>query len=303
VYKLTDLTTATVIRQVTARERLEFIRGHSYKLEIDMPESVDLSDARAMLAWTGEFSAAGLGMEFSPQTGAYVLVGDLKTLSWDIVCKDLRNSTFDLTFSCNRIDQRLVLPGRLDAPAPELSYPADGSTEVEVQPLLHGKGSPSAQIYIFENRDEKALLARTSVRDDGTWSVRLAEVLSPGPHVLTVKQRHIDTTEAWAKDARVTVSGTFVDVPKVLRPATDSTVRAESWIEGLGLPGVQVRVVKGGSPRVIYASGMVDKNGHWRVQFKPNLVPGEHSLAVGFFVDNAEPAKWTGYSLTVVKKS
>ncbi|CAI8828364.1 Virulence plasmid 28 protein [Pseudomonas sp. IT-P44] len=302
-YTLTDLETGTVIRQVTARERLEFIRGRSYKLEIEMPDSVDLSDARAMLAWTGEYSAAGLGMVFSPPTGAYVLVGDLKTLSWVIVCKDLRNSTFDLTFSCDRIDQRLVLPGRLDAPAPKLSYPVDGSTEVEVQPLLHGKGSPSAQIYIFENRDEKALLARTSVRDDGTWSVRLAEVLSLGPHVLSVKQRHIDTTEAWAKDASVKVSGDFVDVPTVLKPATDSTVRAESWIEGLGLPGVEVRVVKGGSPAVIYASGMVDKNGHWRVQFKPTLGPGKHSLAAGFSVDGANPTTWISYSLTVVPKS
>jgi hypothetical protein len=302
-YKLTDRATATVIRQVTARERLEFIRGRRYTLEIDMPDSVNLSDARAMLAWTGEFSAAGLGMVFTPPTGAYVLVKDQTTLSWEIDCKDLRNSTFDLTFSCNRIDQRLVLPGRLDAPAPELLYPVDGSTEVEVQPLLHGKGSPSAQIYIFENRDEKALLGRTSVRDDGTWSVRLAEVLSPGPHVLTVKQRHIDTTEAWAEDVHVNVSGDFVDKPIVLKPATGSTVRAESWIEGLGLPGVEVRVVRSGSPTVIYASGVVDKNGHWRVQFKSELGPGEHSLSVGFSVDDALPTKWINYSLTVTPKS
>ncbi|MFL1525428.1 Tc toxin subunit A [Pseudomonas sp. O230] len=303
VFKLTDTTTATVIRQVTARERLEFIRGRRYTLEIDMPESVDLSDARAMLAWTGEFSANGLGMEFTPKTGAYVLVGDKKTLSWDIVCKDLRNSTFDLTFSCNRIDQRLVLPGRLDAPAPQLIYPADGSQKVEVQTLLHGKGSPSAQIYIFENRDEKALLARTSVRDDGTWSVRLAELLSTGPHVLSVKQRHIDTTEAWAVDARVTVTGAFVDKPTVLRPASGSTVRVESWIEGLGMPGVEVRVVKANSPTVIYAQGIVDKNGHWRVQFKPNLLPGAHALAAGFYVEGLETSQWTGLSLTVVPKS
>lgn len=302
VFRLRDTATATVIRQVTALERLEFIRGRRYTLEIDMPASVDLSDARAMLAWTGEFSAKGLGMEFNPPTGAYVLVGDRKTLSWDIVCKDLRNSTFDLTFSCNRIDQRLVLPGRLDAPAPQLIYPADG-VPVEVQPLLYGKGSPSAQIYVFENRDEKALLARTSVRDDGTWSVRLAELLSPGPHVLSVKQRHIDMTEAWAADAHVNVSGTFIEVPTVLKPATGSTVRVESWIEGVGMPGVEVRVVRGGYASTIYAQGIVDKNFNWRVQFKPNLVPGTHELAAAFFVDEVQTSSWIGLSLTVIPES
>src|SRR5690606_38771041 len=148
-----------------------------------LPAGVDLKDARAMLAWDSTFSAKGLGMDFDPPTGAYVVIDDTKTLTWNIACQDLRNGTFDLTFYCNRLDQRLVLPGRLDSPPPVLEFPKEDQPQVEIQPMFSGFGSPSAQIYVFEGR-KGALLARTSVRDDGTWAVRADKWLSLGPHVL-----------------------------------------------------------------------------------------------------------------------
>ncbi|TVT79433.1 Tc toxin subunit A [Pseudomonas sp. H3(2019)] len=308
-FKLTDTTTTAVVTQVSAREPLAFIRGRTYTLEIELPPSVDLQDARAMLAWNGEMSAKGLGMIFSPPTGAYVMIGDEKTLSWNIDCKDLRNGTFDLTFYCNRLDQRLVLPGRLDAPPPVLLYPdPTDSNIVEVQPLLIGTGSPSAQIYVFEGR-EGVLLARTSVRDDGTWSVRFAEPLSMGPHVFSVKQRHIDTTEAWAPDVEVTVTD-FVAKVQIVSPAPVPDVfikvRPESWVEGLGLPGVEVRVVKEPGSTTIYAQGTVGKDGRWRIQFGPALAVGKHTLNAGFYVDGQLKSAWLPapfYTIEVVEKS
>jgi hypothetical protein len=288
---LTDTTPDTANPAIT-QAPLAFIRGHQYKLEIDLPTSVDLNDARAMLAWSAEFSAKGLGMIFSPPTGAYVSIGTNTKLSWDIDCKDLRNGAFDLTFYCNRLDQRLVLPGRLDAPPPVLLSPVSGN--VEVQPLLNGTGSPSAQIYVFEGRDGP-LLARTSVDDGGRWSVRIPEPMSMGPHVLSVKQRHIDTTEAWAPDARVTVTAVVAKVI-ILNPAPDPNgfikIRSESWVEGLGLPGVEIRIVKQTVNTLVYAQGIVGKDGRWRVQFKPDLTVGQHTLNAAFYIDGVLKSAW-----------
>ncbi|MDP9656801.1 UNVERIFIED_ORG: hypothetical protein J2W87_004746 [Pseudomonas putida] len=287
-YTLTD----TGSKVVAATLPLQFIRGRTYKLEIDLPASVDLKDARAMLAWTGDFSAKGLGMIFTPATGAYVMIGDKQSLVWNIDCRDLRNGAFDLTFYCNRLDQRLVLPGRLDAPPPVLSYPKNGNT-VEVQPLLKGTGSPSAQIYVFEGQGG-LLLARTSVGDDGKWSVRIPEPLSMGPHVLSVKQRHIDTTEAWAPDVRVTVT-TFVAIVEYTNPllirGSAVKVRRGAWLEGVGLPGLEVRVVKMNASATIYARGIVGRDGRWRVQLDPEQT-GLLNVNAALFENDAMRSAW-----------
>ena len=295
-FTLTEATTAAVVRQVSAREPLAFTRGKKYTLDIDLPPLVDLEDARAMLAWNGEFSAKGLGMIFTPPTGAYVTIGVLKKLTWTIDCKDLRNGAFDLIFYCNRLDQRLVLPGRLDAPPPVLESPVDNS-DVEVQPLLTGTGSPSAQIYVFEGR-EGALLARTSVGDNGKWSVRFAEPLSMGPHVFSVKQRHIDTTEAWALDAPVTVTN-LVDKVRIVSPIEGAKIAPASWIEGFGLPGMEVRVIKEGLPGTVYARGPVGKDGRWRIQFQPPLAVAQYSLDAAFYENEVLRSTWMGLILKI----
>lgn len=303
-FTLTDKDTQVAVSRATARDPLKLIRGHQYTLEIGWAD-LDLEGARAMLAWTSEFSAKGLGLMFDPPTGAYVEIGDDTKLSWEIDCNDLRNGTFDLTFYCNRLDQRLILPGRLDAPPPVVLHPTDGAQNVEVQPLLSGTGSPSAQVYVFEGR-EGALLARTSVRDDGTWSVRFAEPLSAGPHVFSVKQRHIDTTEAWAEDVAVTVDADFVAQVQILSPLSGSTVRVESWVEGLGMPGVELRIVKAQVESTIYAQVRVGADGRWRTQFTPELTPGaDQNLNAAFYVDDVRKSAWlsTAYRLTVVARN
>lgn len=286
-FALTDTTTTDVVSIAP----LPFVRGHSYRLDIDLPADVDLNGARAMLAWVSEFSANALGMRFTPRTGAYVLIGTDKKLSWNIDCQDLRNGPFELIFYCDRLEQRLVLPGRLDAPPPVLLSPVDGAPKVEVQPLLHGTGSPSAQIFIFEGQ-QGGLLARTSVGDDGKWSVRFGQPLSIGPHVFSVKQRHIDTTEASAPDVRVTVVADFAEVPIILNPPHDRTVRIGTWIEGLGMPGFEVRIVRQGSPTTIYATGTVSADGQWRVQFKPELGPGRYECSAAFYIDDVIKSGW-----------
>ena len=290
-YTLTDTTTRTVVSRTAAAGPLAFVRGHKYQLVITLPEDIDLTTARGMLAWHGDFSAKGMGMMFTPATGAYVVIGASKTLTWEIDCKDQRNGAFDLTFSCDALEQRLKLVGRLDAPPPTMTRPAEAE-KVEPQPLLYGTGSPSAQIFVFEGRNG-ALLTRTSVDDDGTWSVRMAARLSAGPHVLSVKQRHVDTTEAWAPDVRVIVDDSFVENPQILTPLTGSSVRVGTWIEGRGMPGVEVRIVNFDNGEVVYAQGAVGANGQWRVQFKPDFGAGTYKCTAGLFVDDVLRSGWT----------
>jgi len=280
---------------------LRFIRGHEYRLDIHVPQDVDLAGARGMLSWTGDFSAKGLGMNFSPLTGAYVLIesGDEK-LSWKIKCNDVRNGSFDLTFFCNRLDQRLVLPGRLDAPPPVMSYPED-SDEVEVQPLLHGIGSALAEIYVFEGQDSVEPLARTSVNAQGAWSVRLPAPLASGPHVLSVKQRHFDTTEAWASDAKIVVTD-FIARAQITSPLLDAKVGPSSWVEGLGLPGADIRVVDFDSAdKKVLARGVVAKDGTFRIQFSPPLATGNTlKFDAAFYVGDVTKSEWLATPHTVV---
>jgi hypothetical protein len=290
-FTLTDLTTRAKVRVASAELPLSFLRGHQYRLDIDLPADVDLTDARAMLAWDSEFSAKGLGMLFTPATGAYVVIGEATKLSWNIDCQDLRNGAFELTFYCDRLNQRLQLPGRLDAPPPVLLHPVDGETKMEIQPLMHGQGSPFAQIYIFEGRDG-ALLARTSVGEDGKWAVRLSEWLSLGPHVFSVKQRHIDTSEAWAPDSRVTVTANFAETPKITSPVSGSVVPLGSWIQGTGMPGAELRIVREGSPNTIYAQGMVEADGRWRVQFKPGLGAATYQCNAALYINGTAVSLW-----------
>ena len=146
--------------------------------------------------------------------------------------------------------------------------------------------------------------ARTSVGNDGRWSVRTTEPLSTGPHVFSVKQRHIDTTEAWAPDVRVNVDGSFVEKVKISNPASNSSVRVGTWIEGTGMPGVELRLVKVGSEVTIYAQGMVGADGRWRVQFKSDFGPGTYSCGAAFYVDGAKVSDWlpTAYVLTFIAR-
>lgn len=279
---------------------LRFIRGHEYQLDIDVPQDVALTGARATLNWTGAFSAKGMGMDFTPLTNAYVPIeADTEKLSWKIKCNDVRNGSFDLTFFCNRLDQRLVIPGRLDAPPPVLDFPQDDAEEVEVQPLLRGTGSALAEIYVFEGRDSKDPLARTSVNAEGTWSIRLPVPLAMGTHVLSIKQRHYDTTEAWASDAKITVTD-FIAPALITSPSMGAKVGPSFWVEGFGLPGAAIRVVDSPAREVVLAKGVVAKDGTFRIQvlLPPNTV-GEFTFDAAFYVDDAAKSEYLATPIIV----
>ncbi|SEE89604.1 Tc toxin subunit A [Pseudomonas migulae] len=263
---------------------LLFIRGHEYRLVIKLPEGVDLQNARAMLSWTGDFSAKALGLNFTPLTGAYVLIRpEDKKLSWVVRCDDDRNGSFNLTFFCNRLNQRLELPGRLDAPPPVLTYPENGDQTVEVQPLLKGTGSAFAEISVLEGRDSQTRLAQTSVNAQGRWSVRFPEPLTLDSHVFSVMQRHVDGSEGWAPDVNVKVTD-FIDRAQITSPAMHAKVGPSSWVEGLGLPGADIRLLKNESNEEI-GKGIVAKDGHFRVQFAPPLTVGSLTFQAAFYVD------------------
>lgn len=289
-WELAAAPAGAVVGQTSASAPLEFIRGQDYILTIKMPTGMDLTGALGMLAFEGALSAKALGMDIEPREGAVVAIGAQTSLQWRINCRDLRNGTFRLIFSCDRFSQRLALDARLGTPAPMLLSPVNGAPKVEVQPLLHGTGTRSAQIIIYGGAG--AVLARTSVDADGKWAVRLAEKLSPGPHTFVVTQRNIDATESSAAPVQVTVVAGYAAHPVILKPLTGSKVYVQSWLEGIGLPGVEVRVVRTGAATTIYAQGMVNADGRWRVQLKPELGPGPYKCGAGFYVNGTLISPW-----------
>ncbi|MHC8291007.1 Tc toxin subunit A [Pseudomonas sp. XS1P51] len=282
---------------------LQLVRGHEYELVIELPSDVNLNGARAMLGWSADYSPQGLGMDFNPLTGAYVLIGDDKNLKWTIKCGDVLNGSFALTFLCNRIDQRLVLSGRLDAPSPTLTSPSGEDTKsVERQPLLIGTGSPHAEIYVFEGRNGSLLLSRTSMDKHGSWSTRLPKPLALGPHVISLKQRHADTTEAWATDTPITVTNVIAKA-QITSPPRDAKVRPSSWIEGLGMPGAEIEVFKHSTQEVL-AKGAVAEDGRWRIKFTADLVTGKLLLNPQLTMDGDKSALWEeGYPIEVLNRS
>ncbi|MNI56739.1 hypothetical protein D3C73_1117600 [compost metagenome] len=240
-------------------------------------------------------------MDIEPREGAYVSISTQKSLSWRINCRDLRNGTFRLIFSCDRLNQRLALECRLITPPPILLYPVTGDPRVEVQPLLHGTGTPSAQIIIHGG--DGRVLARTTVADDGKWAVRFAQALSEGPHTFLVTQRNTDATESSAAPVEVVVKPGFALVPVILAPASGSTVYVKSWVEGLGLPGCEVRLQRSNFSTV-FAQGLVNADGRWRIQLKSTVAPGAYSTNVAMFVDGAMVSDWSpNYMLELIART
>jgi hypothetical protein len=123
--------------------------------------------------------------------------------------------------------------------------------------------------------------------------------------VFSVKQRHIDTTEAWAPDARVTVVANFADIPQIISPATNSTVPLGHWIEGIGMPGTELRFVEERVDTTIYAQGMVNADGCWRVQFKPEFPAGTYPFRAALYKEGVRVSDWLVplHVLTFVAKS
>ncbi|WP_207285832.1 Tc toxin subunit A [Pseudomonas sp. FW300-N2A2] len=280
---------------------LLFVRGHEYRLDIHLPKDVDLENARAMLSWSGDFSAKALGLNFTPLTGAYVQIKpDDLMLSWLIKCADERNGSFKLTFFCNRLNQRLELPGRLDAPPPVLTYPENGDQAVEVQPLLTGFGSAYAEINVFEGRNSNTRLAQTSVNAQGGWSVRLAEPVLLDSHVFSVMQRHFDGSTAWAPDAHVKVTN-FIDKPHIISPLMNAKVGPSSWVDGVGLPGAEIRLLSNVGD-VEVAKGIVAKDGHFRVQFSPPLASGTLKFKAVLRVNDVTSDALENYVVEVVDR-
>ncbi|MEJ5058868.1 MULTISPECIES: Tc toxin subunit A [unclassified Pseudomonas] len=299
IIKLIDITNVPVEETVTPDQTLNFVRGRKYRLELKPETSLNLTGARAALGWSGAFSAKAMGMTFAPLTGAYTeVVSD--TMHWTIDCANLRSGDFELTWLCNRIDQTLVLKGRLGGGAPVVQHPLPNAT-VETQMVIGGTGAVADTIQIFIGKD-LPYRAQTRVDGQGRWSVQLPQPQAAGACVLSIKQISADGTEFWAADIPVTVNATLFAAPKIESPLKNARLGPNPSVYGFGRPGTTVRVVEQDkSSTITYGTGLVQPNGWWVVETTGMETVATYTIAAALKDGNANsPFTARDYTIFVV---
>ena len=287
--KLIDRTDATspVEETISPLTHLNLLRGHTYELQLTPNTAHDLKGARAALGWSAPFSAKAMGMTFTPLTGEFIEITDL-TMSWNIDCGNLRDGEFELTWLCNRIDQTLVLTGKLSVGAPVVQHPLPGS-KVEQRIVVGGTGAPGHTIQIFTDKN-LPYDAQATVDRQGLWSVQLPQSQAPGGCTLSVKQLSASGQVFWAADVTVIVQNAF-QPPHILSPAHKSQVAANPRLVGFGRPGAVITVVKTGVPGTIYATGTVPADGRWSIA-SSNMQTPQNYLLTAKLTDAGVDSPW-----------
>ncbi len=267
-------TTSPVEETISPLTHLNLLRDHIYQLKLTPQTAHDLKGARAALGWSAPFSAKAMGMTFAPLTGEFTEITD-PTMSWDIDCGSLRDGEFELTWLCNRVDQTLVLTGKLSVGAPVVQHPLPAST-VEQQMVVGGTGVPGHRIQIFTDKN-LPYDAQATVDHQGLWSVQLPQSQAVGGCTLSVRQLSASDEAFWAADLTVTVADVF-QRPHMLSPVHLAKVAANPRFVGFGRPGSVITVLKEGAIDITYATGTVPADGRWSIPSSNMQTPMIYAL-------------------------
>jgi hypothetical protein len=157
-----------------------------------------------------------------------------------------------------------------------VTAPAINAVVSTTTPTFSGTGAPGATIEVKGNSGK--VIASTTVKPDGTWSVQSDLVLTDGAYVATaVQTAGSNVTQA---PIRYTIKSTEqpsqpVTPVVVTGPALDAVVRvATPTFTGTGEPGATVQV-KGNSGKVI-ATATVKSDGTWSAVSALTLTPGAY---------------------------
>jgi hypothetical protein len=262
-----------------------------------IPSSVAPSDAPVVVTSPAEGSTSTSPRPVFSGTGApgatiTVKDEDGKTIgsttagpdgTWSVTpTADLPNGTTNVTVSQTTpngttstnvsFDQKVaapVIPVTVNAPA----INAVVSTTT---PTFSGTGEPGATIEVKGSSGK--VIASTTVKPDGTWSVQSSLVLTDGAYVATaVQTAGSNVTQA---PIRYTIKSPEqpsqpVTPVVVTAPAIDAVVRvAQPTFTGTGEPGATVQV-KGNSGKVI-ASATVNADSTWSAQSTLTLTEGAY---------------------------
>lgn len=292
--------TSPIEETILSLTHLDLQRGHTYELNLTPHTDHDLKGARAALGWSAPFSAKAMGMTFAPLTGAYTEITG-PTMSWHIDCGNLRDGEFELTWLCNRIDQTLVLTGKLSVGAPVVQHPLPAS-RVEQRMVVGGTGVPGRTIEVFTDKNS-AYDAQATVNGQGLWSVQLPQPQAVGDCTLSVRQLSASGEAFWATDITVTVENAF-QRPHMLSPVHQAQVSANPRFVGFGRPGAVITVLKAGVVETIYAKGTVPEGGRWSIPSSNMRAPMIYGLDARL-TDGALSSPWlTGsYKVEVINPS
>lgn len=77
-------------------------RGATHEVTLALPTSHALADTDLALHWTGDDTPDGLGVTFKPELDALTPIAG-QGLTWNMACKNRRNSRFEFSVRCSRL--------------------------------------------------------------------------------------------------------------------------------------------------------------------------------------------------------
>jgi hypothetical protein len=178
-----------------------------------------------------------------------------------------------------------------------LSWPAEGDTLQAHDALsLVGVAAPAATVRLY---DGDAVMGEAEAGQDGSWSINIADPLTPGDHSLRAVALDSDGAEgSSSKTVRVTVAKPEQKLA-ILGSASSATVNTEQifLLRGTAPAGADLRIEDGGQ---MLAEITANDEGMWSFAAPSSLSPGLHELRVVQLNEDGAAAGATGvFELTI----
>lgn len=157
-------------------------------------------------------------------------------------------------------------------------------------PTFTGSGFGGDAIYVRQHNSE-VLLATAQVLDDGTWSIRSEQPLSPNPdnkYTITAEQVFGEYRSAYAPPREFQL---LAEPPAILFPTTGDWVGPKPEFRGTAAANAAITVSAGFNPDEVLARTTANGQGSWAVTSSQNLSKGANWVQARSSVDGVN-SEW-----------
>ena len=163
--------------------------------------------------------------------------------------------------------------------SPAITAPADGKTYTSARSQISGTGVAGATVKLTGSVTQDVVVAA-----DGTWTIKLTEILGYGSHSITAVQTSGENTSASVKsDFKVVPAAPSIDSPADGQDFAFD--KAPTSISGFGINGATVKVTIGDVELTAEVA-----NGAWTVMVPSDLGEGDHKVTAVQMIDEATSA-------------
>ncbi|NKG22340.1 Ig-like domain-containing protein [Paeniglutamicibacter terrestris] len=163
--------------------------------------------------------------------------------------------------------------------SPAITAPADGKTYTSARSQISGTGVAGATVKLTGSVTQDVVVAA-----DGTWTIKLTEILGYGSHSITAVQTSGENTSASVKsDFKVVPAAPSIDSPADGQDFAFD--KAPTSISGFGINGATVKVTIGDVELTAEVA-----NGAWTVMVPSDLGEGDHKVTAVQVIDEATSA-------------